>query len=86
MVWRHGAWQYFADRRLSGRSDAVLECVRPGELLAEHPRGRPIDLVYLVVQAEKPLRRCKFTRTPAGALKITLPDGRQIERPDPRRR
>jgi hypothetical protein len=93
MVWRHNAWQYFSHERLPtgtflarDRRATVLGEVWPGELVVQHDRGGPVNAVYLVVRQEKPLRRCTFARTRAGALRITLPDGRTVERPDPRRR
>jgi hypothetical protein len=87
LVWRGGAWQYLSRQRLQtdGR-DETWGRVSPGELVAQHDRGGPIDAVYLVVRAEKPLLRCTFARTGAGTLRITLPDGRVVERPDPRQR
>jgi hypothetical protein len=92
MVWRSGAWQYYARERLPEdpreRCATVYGDVRPGELVAQHDRGGPIDAVYLVTSrpGNDRLRFCTLRRTRAGTLRITLPDGRVVERPDPRRR
>lgn len=93
MVWR-GGWQYFGDGRLptanflaSDRRASVMGDVFPGEVVIGHDRGGPIDLAWLVTcDAEdpaKPLRKCQLARVRAG-LKLTLPDGSEIVRPDPR--
>jgi hypothetical protein len=86
LVWRHGAWQYFTRRRLESDTYRVFYgCVRPGELVAQHDRGGPVSSIWLVTD-ENPLEPCTFARTGDRTLRITLPDGRVIERPDPRRR
>jgi hypothetical protein len=87
IVWRAGAWQDFGDRRLllHPSPDIVWGYVRPGELVAQHYYGAPIDVVWLVVGDNKPFCPCRFSRR-GGMLRITPPDGRRIERRDPRRR
>jgi hypothetical protein len=93
MVWRGGAWQYLGDRRLasgnfraSERHDMVMAEVWPGELVVQHDRGGPIDAAYLVYDGgDRSLARCDLGRTRDGQLRITLPDGRQVVRPNPRR-
>ena len=97
MAWEPGAaaWRYFAEERLpegtiraSDRHATVFGNVPSGTLLAQHDRGRPIDAVWLVHApvGEKEIRvtRCEF-RVTVGGLRITLPDGRTVERPNPRR-
>jgi hypothetical protein len=60
--------------------------VWPGEIVIQHDRGGPIDAAYLVVdEDQKPLIQCRLGRTRDGQLRITLPDGREIVRPNPRR-
>jgi hypothetical protein len=92
MVWRAGEWRYLGDRRLaagtflaSDRHDTVWDEVWPGEIVIQHDRGGPIDVAYLVVDQEKPLVQCGIGRTRDGQLRVTLPDGRSLLRPNPRR-
>jgi hypothetical protein len=91
LVWRAGAWRPFADRALARHADPddiVPGIVRPGELVL-HQRGASgrVTAAYLVCDApsQRPLKLCDFAEL-LGALRITLPDGRQVERPNPRRR
>jgi hypothetical protein len=91
LVWRAGAWRPFADRALARRADPddiVPGIVRPGELVV-HQRGASgrITAAYVVCGApsQRPLKLCNVEERP-GALRITLPDGRQIERPYPPKR
>jgi hypothetical protein len=94
MVWRNDQWEYFARERLSPvgiraatRHQTVYGDVWPGEVLVQHDHGGPVDTAWLVVDnKEKPIVACEFRPTRDGRLKITLPDGRAIERPNPRRR
>jgi hypothetical protein len=90
LAWRGGEWRYLGDRRLAvgrflaaDRHDAVDADVWPGELIVEHDRGGPIRAAYLVTEEE--LMRCELRRTRDGQLRITLPDGRDVVRPNPRR-
>jgi hypothetical protein len=95
MRWSGTSWQYLGERiggpggfRASERRQASYTDVWTGDLLAQHDRGGPINAVFLIVpksvEADN-LAVCKFTRTRDGNLKITLPDGSVIVRPDPRR-
>jgi hypothetical protein len=89
LVWRNGAWQECT--RGSFTSDirsyhVIYGCVRPGEVLAQHNAGGPVNAIWLVIApGEHPFAPCTFARTGDRTLRITLPDGRQIERPDPLR-
>jgi hypothetical protein len=84
LVWRHGAWQYCTRGRLASDISyhVIYGCVWPGELIAQHDHGGPVVSISLVTD-ENPLEPCAFARG-AGTLRITLPDGRTVERPDPR--
>jgi hypothetical protein len=85
VAWLGSGWEPLCYRPLAAdRRDTVWTSVRPGTLLAEFPAGGRVEAVYLVTGAAKPLRRCRFRPTGAGTLRITLPDGREVERPDPR--
>jgi len=94
MVWRGDAWQYFSSTRMgpvgllaSTRHQTVYGEVWHGEVVIQHDRGGPIDAAYLVVAGEEdPLVECGLSRTRDGQLRITLPDGRTLLRPNPRRR
>jgi hypothetical protein len=92
LVWRDGAWRYLGDRRLASgtfyaadRHDTVMAEVWPGELIVQHDRGGPIDAAYLVFEGDgRSLVACDLGRTRDGQLRVTLPDGRQVVRPNPR--
>lgn len=94
MVWRSGAWAYFASGRLvknkwNGKMEGKARGdVYAGELLCEHDHGAKVDSVYLV--SDEPdgadpwsLHRLDFKRTRAGLL-VTLPTGAHVTLPDPR--
>jgi hypothetical protein len=92
LVWRAGAWRPFAERALARRADRpgdiVPGIVWPGELVVHQRRATttaPVTAVYVVCGAPNPhaLWLCDVEERP-GALRITLPDGRRIDRPDPR--
>jgi hypothetical protein len=93
MVWRDNQWQYYARERLvrvgmlaSTRHQTVYGTVWPGEILVQHDHGGPVDVAWLVVDHPKEcLVRCELSVTRRGELKITLPDGRTVVRPNPRR-
>lgn len=98
MVWRGGEWQYLGDRRLGPvglradtRHQTTYGHVWPGELLVTHDRGGPVDGAWVVravadgTDLSKCLVRCEVARTRSGDLRITLPDGRTLDRPNPRR-
>jgi hypothetical protein len=97
MAWRNDTWEYIGER-LSGvgihthtRHQSSYADVWPGELIAQHDRGKPIDIIWLVVlvpDSKEPIIRrekLQFTRRRDGKLAITLPDGTVLTRPDPRR-
>lgn len=98
MVWRNGAWTYFSDERLpmgtflaSDRRASVMGDLFLGELVCQHDKGGPIDVAYLVVMedgdsAHGKLQICPFRKRRDGQLVITLPDGREVTRPNPRSR
>jgi hypothetical protein len=97
MAWRNDTWEYIGER-LSGvgllastRHQSSYSDVWPGELIAQHDRGKPVDTIWLVVlvpDSKEPIIRrekLQFTRRRDGKLAITLPDGTVLTRPDPRR-
>lgn len=96
MVYRGGSWRYVSDERLpsgtylaSDRRATVRGEVYPGEIVAQHDRGQPVDLMYLVCRPDDQGTRlvdCAFRRRRDGDLAVTLPDGSEIVLPDPRRR
>lgn len=94
MVLRNGAWVYVADLPLppcDGRAATrhAHRCgsVYPGEIVASHARGGPVDVVYLVREssAGKPLVRLTWARRRDGMLAVSLPTGEQVVVSDPRR-
>lgn len=98
MVWRGGAWQYFADSRMervgvsaSTRYQTVRGDVYPSEVVIGHDHGGRVDCAYLVCSkgdASDPtdvMIDCRIATTRDGQLKITLPDGSTVLRPDPRK-
>jgi len=96
MVYRGDQWTYLGERiggpggfRASERRQSSEAELWLGELVARHDRGGPIVTVSVVGPASDgngyALRKCEFVRTRDGNLKITLPDGSVITRPDPRR-
>jgi hypothetical protein len=92
MVWRGGSWQYFSEERLPAgtfraaeRRATVYGEVYPGELVCSHDKGGPLDdEVYLETGTE--LVECKVTKRRDGQLAVTLPDGVEVLRPNPRKR
>jgi hypothetical protein len=88
LVWRGGEWRYLGDHLSPDRrEDTAYGDVWPGEIVIQHDRGGPIDSAFLVIdgQDRRPLTRCELRRTRDGQLRITLPDGRDVVRPNPRR-
>jgi hypothetical protein len=91
MVWRNGSWQYFGDRRLANgtfyaadRHDTVRGDVWDGELVAQHDRGGAVTDVYMIVDhPDGELMSLTFARR-SGRLLVTLPDGEELDLPDPR--
>jgi hypothetical protein len=92
MAWHNGGWEYLGDRRLANgtfysgdRHDTVYGDVWDGELVAQHDRGGAVDTVYIVSAAaeEERLQRLAFARR-SGRLLVTLPDGEELDLPDPR--
>lgn len=97
LVWRDGAWEYVSQDRLPtgtylarDRRATVYGNVMLGEIVVQHDRGGPIDAAYLVAPSEASedgktiLRKIELKRF-RGQLIITLPDGRGLELPDPRK-
>jgi hypothetical protein len=100
MAWRGGVagireWQYIGERltgvvmRASTRHQTSYGDVWPGEIVAQHDRGKPIDTIYLIVKAPLEPKAMKepleFTKRRDGQLSITLPDRSSVILPDPRR-
>jgi len=100
MAWRPGAssWSYFGDERMpafnaynaSTRRVTITGPLPPGTLLVQHHRGRPVDSVYLVVgpgegEVRARVEELEWRKRADGNLAITLPDGTELLRPDPRR-
>jgi hypothetical protein len=90
MVWRGGGWTYVGGRIGGpGGYDFAEAELWLGELVVRHNRGGPVVAVAVVGPSSDgdgfALRKCEFTRTRDGNLRITLPDGSVIVRPDPRR-
>jgi len=91
LVWRDGAWSYYAEGRLPpDRRASVFGDVWEGELVAQHDRGGGVNAVYLARWGSGEVNGPMFLvdldfRRVKGELLIALPDGSQIKRPDPRR-
>lgn len=94
MVWRSGQWRYVSDERLPPgrflareRRCSVQGEVYEGEIVVQHDRGKPVDRAYLVCQpneAGSVLEELPFKKLRSGELRIALPNGTQVDRPDPR--
>lgn len=97
MVYRGGAWVYFAAGRLprgtylaSDRRASVAGDVYEGEIVCRHHRGDQVDAVWLVVDGPRKggergfLASLEFTRGRDG-LRVILPTGAHVTLPDPRR-
>lgn len=94
MVYRDGAWSYFARDRLSrgayyaaDRHQTVYGDVRAGEYVCEHNHGAGVDTVYRVAHApedpSKPLIALQFHTL---GDKLIIRDGdREVTLPNPRR-
>ena len=100
MVWRDGAWVYYADHlprvdsigRAATRKCSTSGLLYGGEIVAQHDKGGEIDVVYVVVDGLSAksgkhgyLYRVSYSRQRDG-LRIQLPTGTSITLPDPRRR
>jgi hypothetical protein len=88
---RGGEWVYFegslpvgnylaADRRATLHGDVYV-----GELIAQHDRGGPIDVVYLVTGGDDVIQILEWRKRRDGQLAITLPDGTEVLAPNPRK-
>jgi len=78
-VWRRGRWRQFA------AADNPVGRVRAGEIVIEYTQGAPVTTAYLITgQVSCGYVRLAVRQTESGAVAIELPDGRVIERPDPR--
>jgi hypothetical protein len=78
-VWRHRRWRQFAF------GDDPMGWLRAGEVVVEFVADLPIKTAYLVTgEVANGYIRLEARQTESGTVKIDLPDGRVIERPDPR--
>jgi hypothetical protein len=78
-VWRRGRWREFAS------GDNPVGRVRAGEIVIEYTEGAPVTTAYLITgEVACGYIRLEARQTESGTVKIDLPDGRVIERPDPR--
>lgn len=77
--WRPWRWRAFAfGGNPAGR-------VRAGEIVIEYTQGVPVTTAYLITGEADCGYVCLAVRqTESGTVAIELPDGRVIERPDPR--
>lgn len=95
MVWRGGSWNYVSSERLpsgsfraSERRAEVSGEVYPGEIIAQHDRGGPIDAAYLILEPQDGKFRLDITvaKRRDGQLVFKLPDGSEVLLPNPRSR
>jgi hypothetical protein len=107
MVYREHRWTYFTDYlepiglRAAQRHQTLYGDVYIGELLAQHDRGGPVDVLYLVADRAVPRRagvdresadqrgtliRLDFYAGRDGKLRVELPDGSALTLPNPRRK
>lgn len=93
MVYRAGAWTYFSNERLpmgtflaSDRRATVRGDVFVGELVCSHDKSGPVDALYLVVGGEDKILAVEWKKRRDGQLTITLPNGQEVVRPNPRSR
>lgn len=99
MVWRNKVWTYFSDERLpsgsflaSDRRADVKGDVFLGELVCQHDKGGPVDVMYLVIteggdSAMGKMQSVEFSKRRDGGFNVTLPDGRTVVVvPNPRSR
>jgi hypothetical protein len=94
MVYRSGSWRYVSDERLprgdfraSDRRATVYGEVYPGEIVAQHDRGCPLDSAWLACGPDedgKVLVACDFRRRRDGKLTFVLPDGSEVVTTNPR--
>lgn len=100
MRWTGSTWVYPSDDRLPAKSFLANERhakiyteAYEGDLLLTHDRGAGIDKEgWLVCSVAAPQGdgpafekvEVKVTRLRSGALKLELPDGTHVERPNPR--
>jgi hypothetical protein len=97
MRWDGTQWIYFGERLPSGSfraSDRKAEAygeAYPGDILVQHDRGGAIDAAYVVTEGHDKGGRMihvaagEVCRQRDGQLRITLPDGTEILRPNPRK-
>lgn len=96
MVWRNGSWQYFSDEKLptgtflaGDRKADVHGDVFIGEIVCQHDKGGPVDAMYLVCAPDEEgkdvLHVVEYRKRKDGQLVVTLPDGREVAVPNPRR-
>jgi hypothetical protein len=98
LAWRDGRWQYISEQlsgvgmRASTRHQGTYGDVWAGEVVAQHDRGKPVDMMYLITHDPNPSHPSQahkepltFTKRRDGRLSITLPDSSIITLPDPRR-
>lgn len=91
MAWRGGEWTYIGERRLSAgnflaneRNDSTSGDVYEGEVCITHDHGGPTDREALLVARDGETYECPVTILRGGKIRIDLPDGTSIERPNPR--
>lgn len=99
MVFRNGAWMYVSTERLpsgtfraSDRRASVYGEVFPGEIVADHDRGGPLNAVGIaherIVRGDRDKVVLTWMDPPKkrrdGLLKVVLPDGSELVVPNPR--
>ena len=100
MVRRDNRWQYVSTERLptgsfraSDRRATVYGEVYPGEIVASHDRGGPLDIAWLAVgEGHGPGSPegnswgigIEIKKLRSGLLRFLLPDGQTIDLPNPR--
>ena len=95
MVYRNDSWEYFSEDRLpagvflaSDRRATVYGDVFIGELVCQHDRGSKVDVISLIaadVAGGIDLLDVPFCTSRNGQLVLTLPDGRKMTVPNPRK-
>ena len=100
MVYRDAKWSYYSDERIPSRGIRASErkCITHGEvfhgeLVCQHYIGKPVDAVYLIADQKeiwnsnspKQIHSVEFVKQRDGNLRITLPDGKKVILPNPRK-
>lgn len=98
MRWTGSTWDYFGEGRLpsgtflaADRRATTYGPVYAGDVLICHDRGKGIDtgaeaarLITHVAGGKIASESCQVAKLRNGQLRITLPDGTTIDRPNPR--